>query len=147
MFITVDEQVDDTKICIKRIIHNCSSIKDTSKDEQFFVSRNLSAVKRNMDSAKAGIEPLTGKDDKIHLIRQYKDEISEMKKELSYIYDSLLQLKVDKLHDLCVLHSTFKGEMFESSLRLKELNHKITVAASGAVESRVRLPKTRNPEI
>ena len=61
IFITVDEQVDDTKIRIKRIIHNCSSIKDTSKDELFFVSRKLSAVKGNMDSAKAGIEPLTAK--------------------------------------------------------------------------------------
>ena len=38
IFDTVDEQVDDTKVRIKKIIHNCSSVKDTSKDELFFIS-------------------------------------------------------------------------------------------------------------
>ena len=57
IFDTVDEQVDDTKVRIKKIIHNCSSVKDTSKDELFFITRKLSSVKGNMDSAKAGIEP------------------------------------------------------------------------------------------
>ena len=70
--------MDHTKI---RIIHNCSSIKDTSRDELFFVTRKLSAIE-NVDSAKAGIEPLTGKDDEIHLISQYEDEISEMKRAI-----------------------------------------------------------------
>ena len=42
VFDTVDEQVDDTKIRIKKVIHHCgSSIKDTSKDELFFVTRKL----------------------------------------------------------------------------------------------------------
>lgn len=141
IFDTVDEQVDEAKVRIKKIIHTCGSTKDASKDELFFVTRKLSAVKGNMDSAKSGIQPLTGKDDEVHLIRQYEDEILEMKRELSHVYDSLLQLKLDESHDLCVLHSTLKREMFESSLRLKELNHKITVAASEAVESGVRLPK------
>jgi hypothetical protein len=75
VFDMVDEQVDDTKIRIKKIIHNCScSMKDTSKDELFFVTRKLSAAKGNLDSAKAGIASLTGKDGEIHLIRQYEDE-------------------------------------------------------------------------
>ena len=146
IFDTVDEQVDDTKVRIKKIIHNCSSVKDTSKDELFFITRKLSSVKGNMDSAKAGIEPLTGKVDEIHLIRQYEDEISEMKRELSHIHDSLLQLKLDESHDLCILHSTLKGEIFESSLRLRQLSHKITVAASETVESGVRLPKLETPK-
>ena len=85
IFDTVDEQVNDTKIHIKKIIDNCSSTKDTSKDELFVITRKLSAVKGNMDSAKAGIEPLTGKDDELHLIHQYEEEILEMKIELSHI--------------------------------------------------------------
>ena len=100
-----------------------------------------------MDSAKAGIHPLSGKDDEIHLICQYEDEIAEIKKELSRIYDSLLQLRLDKSHDPCVCHSTLKGEIFESSLKLKELNHKIAVkATSETVESGVRLPKLETPK-
>ena len=79
-----------------------------------------------MDSAKAGIHPLSGEDNEIHLIRQYEDGIAEIK-ELSHIYDSLLQLRLGESHDLCVLHSTLKGEIFESSLKLKELKHKIAV--------------------
>ena len=54
-------------------------------------------------------------------------------------------LKLEESHDLCVLHSTLKGEIFESSLRLKELSHKITVATSEHVESGVRLPKLETP--
>jgi hypothetical protein len=147
VFDMVDEQVDDTKIRIKKIIHNCScSMKDTSKDELFFVTRKLSAVKGNLDTAKAGIAPLTGKDGEIHLIRQYEDEISEMKRELSDIYDSLLQLRLDESHSLCILHSTLKGEFFESSLKLKELTYKITAATSEAVGSGVRLPKLETPK-
>ena len=98
-----------------------------------------------MVSIKAGIQPLTGKDDEIHLISQYEDEISEMKRELSNIYDSLLQLKLDESHDLCANHSTLKGEIFESSLKLNELSHKIAVAASETVGSGVRLPKLETP--
>ena len=56
IFDTVDEQVDDTKIRLKKIIHSCSSMKDTPKDELFFITRKLSSVEGNMDSAKAGIE-------------------------------------------------------------------------------------------
>ena len=67
----MDEQLDDTKICIRKILHKCSAAKETSMDEQFFVTRKLSAIKGNLDSAKAGIHPLAGKDDEIHLIRQY----------------------------------------------------------------------------
>ena len=144
IFDTVDEQVDDTKICIKKIIHNCSSIKDTSKDELFTNIRKLCS-ERKYEFCQSRHRTLTGKGDEIYLIRQYEDEISEMKRELSHIYDSLLQLKLDESHDLCVLHSTLKGEMFGSSLRLKELNHKITVTASKAVESGVRLPKLKTP--
>ena len=74
-------------------------------------------MKGNSNSVKAGIQPLTGEDIEIHLIHQYKDEISEMKRELSGIYDLLLQLKLDESHDLCVLHSTLKGDIFESSMK------------------------------
>ena len=142
IFDTVDEQVDDTKIRIKKIIRSCNSATETSKDDLFFVSRKLSTVKGNMVSIKAGIQPLSGKDDEI---RQYEDDISEMKRELSHIYDSLLQLKLDESHDLCANHSTLKGEIFESSLKLKELSHKIAVVASETVGSRVRLPKLETP--
>ena len=145
IFDTVDEQVDDTKIHIKKIIRSCNSATETSKDDLFFVTRKLSTVKGNMVSIKAGIQPLTGKDDEIHLIRQYEEEISEMKRELSHIYDSLLQLKLDESHNLCANHSTLKGEIFESSLKLKELSHKIAVAASETVGSGVRLSKLETP--
>ena len=133
------------KIRIKKIIRSCNSAAETSKDDLFFVTRKLSTVKGNMVSIKAGIQPLTGKDDEIHLICQYEDEISEMKRELSNIYDSLLQLKLDESHDLCANHSTLKGEIFESSLKLKELSHKIAVAASETVGSGVRLLKLETP--
>ena len=113
-----------------------------------FSSQGSSAVKGNLDSAKAGIAPLTGKDGEIHFIRQYEHEISEMKRELSDIYDSVLQLKLEESHSLCVLHSTLKREMFESSLKVKELRYKITVATSEAVGSgaHVRLPKLGTPK-
>ena len=143
---TVNEQVDDTKIYIKKIIHNCTTSKEGSKDELFFVTRKLSTVKGNLDSAKAGIQPLTGKSDEIHLIHQYTDEISEIKRELSGIYDSLLQPKLDESHNLCVLHSTLKGEIFQNSLKLKELSHISTVATSTPFDSGVRLPKLETPK-
>ena len=55
------------------------------------------------------------------------------------IYDSLLQLKLDESHNLCMLHLTLKGEIFESLLRPKELSHKIAVAASETVERECKL--------
>ena len=69
-------------------------------------------MKGNIGSIKASILPLSGKDDEIHLIRQYEDEISEMKGELSHIHNSLLQLKLDESHELCIFHSTLKGDIF-----------------------------------
>ena len=36
VFDTVDEQVDDTKIRIKKILHKCNAAKETSSDELFF---------------------------------------------------------------------------------------------------------------
>ena len=42
IFDTVDEQVDDTKVRIKKIIHNCSSVKDTSKEMSYSLSQGSS---------------------------------------------------------------------------------------------------------
>ena len=57
IFDTVDEQVDDTKIRIKKIIRSCNSAAETSKDDLFFVTRKLSTVKEIWSLSKPAFSP------------------------------------------------------------------------------------------
>ena len=118
----LDEHDDDVAALAARInllITACSSSPESSSRK--LVSRRLTHLGKKLSSIRGGVGKLTAGPDDVCLLRQYKEQAQDFKKELGDIHIDLLSLDLADTDELCELQEQLNKDLFDCSLQIKKL--------------------------
>ena len=138
-----DDEVSALTVRLQKLITTCTSIADP--DVRKIPSRKLTRLEKNLTSMNDQIKALTSDSGDSCLIHQFEEQVSDLKKELSSVRDSLLSLDLDDSDELSLSLAKLEKMLFDCSLDLKRLL-KSRVSESSACDSKgVKLPKLDVP--
>ncbi len=113
------------------------------------LSRKLSRVERCLREAEEALGSMEDSDGKVPLLEQYHEQLSDLKKELSTMYEQLVVLDLSDEHDLVTQHAALESLHFKCSHRVRELlsiQRPCTLKPSSASsETGSKLPKPEVP--
>ena len=132
---------------MQQLINVCTSSSDSSPRK--IASRRLSRLQKNLSSISTEIATLSGRPDDSCLLLLYEDQLSDCKKELTDVRNSLLPHDLEETDGLSSLLVSLEKQVFDCSLKIKQLLHAIshshdppTVSLDG---KGVKLPKLDVP--
>ena len=138
-----DDEISALAVRLQKLIATCSTIADP--DVRKIPSRRLTRLDKSLSSIADQVESLTGDSSNTCLIHQYEEQVSDLKKELASVRDSLLSLDLDDSDELYVTVAKIEKSIFDCSLNLKKLL-KSSVAETPTLDSKgVKLPKLDVP--
>ena len=132
-----NDEVSALIIRLQKLITTCSSVADP--DACKIPSRKLAHLDKNLSSINDQIKSLGDPDDAC-LIHQFQEQVSDVKKELGSVHDSLLQLDLDDSDELNVTLAKLEKLIFDCSLHLKKLLKNHVVEPSASDSKGVKLP-------
>ena len=147
---TLDDHDDHVAVLtarIQQLVSACTPSSDLSLRK--IASRRLSHLQKSLSSVRmaittSGEEPLD-----VCLLRQYEEQLSDCKKELADVRNSLLSLDLEEADELSTLQSKLEGEIFDCSLHVKKLllaSARPTESSSSPCDGKgVKLPKLDVP--
>lgn len=138
-----DDEISALTVRLQKLIVTCSTIADP--DVRRIPSRRLTRLGKSLSSVTDQIESLTGDSPDTCLILQYEEQVSDLKKELVSVRDSLLTLDLDDSDELNVTVGTLEKSIFDCSLSLKKLLKSSVTEAPTSVSKGVKLPKLDVP--
>lgn len=119
---------------------------ETSAGKQ--LSRKLIRVKRHLEQTSEGLS-MTEEPVDVLLLEQYQEKMSDVKKDLSVIYEEIVTLDLDDDHDLVLEHTKLEKSHFDCSLSIKKLLSSHTTSSSSSPMAPVgktsKLPKLDVP--
>ena len=119
---TLDDHDDHVAVLtarVRQLVSACTPSSDLSLHK--IASRRLSHLQKSLSSIRmaittSGEEPLD-----VCLLRQYEEQLSDCKKELADVRNSLLSLDLEEADELSTSQSKLEGEIFDCSLHVKKL--------------------------
>ena len=130
-----DDEVSALTVRLQKLIATCSSI--SAPDTRKMPARKLTRLDKNLNSLNQQIDSVTGGEDDSCLIRQFEEQVSDLKRELGSVRDDLLPLDLDDSDELSVSLAKLEKMTFDCSLNLKRL----LVDPPASENKGVRLPK------
>ena len=141
--VILDEHDDNVAILSLRIQKLLTVCTSSSPSSPQIASKRLLRVKRSLSSISAAIDvPITESDD-ICLLYQHQEQLSDLKKELGEIRNSLLSLR--DCDELNILQAEAEQALFDCSLKIKKTLRSQDSPQSTADGKGVRLPKFEVP--
>ena len=139
-----DDLVAELTVRIQQLITLCTSSLDSSPRK--IASRRLSHLQKTLSTIGKAIASSDSTADPC-LLRQYEEQLGDVKRELTDIRNSLLPLDLDEDDDLCTTQSGLEKKVFDCSLQIKKLLHHPSEAPSSTTTDGkgVKLPKLEVP--
>ncbi len=131
--------------------------KITDEDERGrrIINRKLAHVERTLQSIYDSVSALDPEAPDKHLVKQYEEQLSDIKSNLNTIHSDLLSLEIEDTDELYTNHLGLERLLFECSLKVRRLTADAEPVArdpvardkrSGAGEHEgVKLPKIEVP--
>ena len=82
-------------------------------------TRRLAHVGKSLSNISTSIRKLSGDASEAHVLRQYDEQLIDLKKELSETRNSLLTLEPDDMDDLNTELAHLEKGVFDSSVEIK----------------------------
>ena len=141
-----DDETADLASRIRRLITACDSSSESGSRK--IALRRLTHLGKSLASVRTAVDSCTGGPDTTCLLRQYDEQLRDLKTELGDICNTILALAVDDSDELYVSQARLDKELFDCSLKIKELlSPTVTSHASPSVhDTGVRLPKLDAPK-
>ena len=114
-----DDKMATLSTCIKRLIAVCDSSSEIGPHK--IASWRLARLERNLSTVDEGIGSLSVGPDDVCLLRQYEEQLHNLKVELGDLCSILLSLGVEESDELYTLQTQLDKELFDCSLKIKRL--------------------------
>ena len=139
-----DDDMTNLAMKIEQIIAICNLSSDSGA--KMVALRRVTRLRTNLSTVDSEIRRLTTESAELHLLHQYQEHISDCKKELGEIRQTLLSLGLREGDELETSTNSLEREVFDCSLQLKKLILTPATPPSTTTASRgVRLPKIEVP--
>ena len=133
---------------IKRLILVCDSSSESGPRK--IASRRLARFERNLSTVNERIGSLSEGPDDVCLLRQYEEQLCDLKAELGDLCSLLLSLGVEESDELYTLQTQLDKELFDCSLKIKRLlfpsGHFLDSTPPSLDGKGVKLPKLDVPK-
>ena len=145
-----DDDTADLKVRLTELTKSATPTTGTTADnerERRILSRKLAHLDRTLHSLDEKVSALPEGPDK-HLVKQYKEQLVDVKGNLHDIHNELLSLDLDEENELFAMHSSLERLLFDCSLKVSKLSGDIVTASTTARPSDhkgVKLPKLEVP--
>ena len=138
-----DDHVSQLAARLEKIVATGSSI-DSSQPR--IAVKRLKNIEKGLSAILTGASSLPSGDDRICLIQQYEEKLSELKSEFSDIRRSLLSFDIEDSSQLGVLLARVEASIFDSSVTIKKLLRASSPSSSSLSDiTGVKLPKLDVP--
>ena len=104
---------------IEQVIATCSFTSGLGARK--IASRRLSYLKNNLSAVSTAVHALSAESAELHLLHQYQEQLSDFKKELGDVRQTLLSLGVEEGDELETSINAIDKVLFDCSLQLKKL--------------------------
>ena len=142
-----DDVIAELSARIQQLANACTP--SSNPPLRKIASRGLSHLKKALSSVRTAIASSEEGSMDVCLLRQYEEELSDCKKQLADVRNSLMSLDLEELDELSTLQATLEGEIFDCSVRVKKLllasTHKSSSPTSPSDGKGVKLPKLDVP--
>ena len=108
-----DDLIAELSVCVSQLINACTSSPTK------ITSRKLTRIERALSNVDTTIATLDGGSE-LHLLHQYEEQVSDLKKELSDVRNKLLTLGLDESDDLNVRQGTLEKAIFDCAVKIKK---------------------------
>ena len=114
-----DDSISNLAIRIEQVIATCSLTSGLGAGK--IASRRLSYLKNNLSAVSTAVHALTAESAELYLLHQYQEQLSDFKKELGDVRQTLLSLGVEEGDELETSTNAINKVLFDCSLQLKEV--------------------------
>ena len=141
-----DDVIAELSVRISQLIGVCTS-SQLSTSPRKIASRKLARIEKTLSDMNLAVAALEGDPDSC-LLRQYEEQVSDVKKELSDTHNELLKLELDDSDDLVIKQETLEKTIFDCAVTIKKQIASVpergppTVASDG---KGMKLPKLDVP--
>ena len=130
-----DDTVSELGVRVKKLISVCSSSSTSPSSPANLQIRKLRRLEHDLGSIRDSITSLDESVDNTCRLQLYQEQLSDFKRELVEIRDTLLSMGVADTEDLMRTHDNLEKGIFDSSLRIGELLHVRKNAVSSTFSS------------
>ena len=142
-----DDEMATLSTHIKRLIVVCDFSSESGPCK--IASWRLAHVAKNLFTLNEEIGFLSGGPDDVCLLRQYEEQLRNLKAELGDVYRVLLSLGLEESNELYTSQTQLDKELFDCSLKIKRLlfpsGHSLDSTPSSLDGKGVKLPKLDVP--
>ena len=145
-----DDGISDLAMRIEQVIGACSLT--SGHGARKIVLRRLSYLKNSLSAVSTAVHALTAESAELHLLHQYQEQLSDFKKELGDVRQTLLSLGVEEGDELETSTNAIDKVLFDCSLQLKKLLFTLPnpisdplMESSATMVTGVKLPKIDVP--
>ena len=114
-----DYGISNLAMRMEQVIGACSLTSGLGARK--IVSHRLSYLKNSLSVISTAVHALTAESAELHLLHRYQQQLSDFKKELGDIRQTLLSLGVEEGDELETSTNAINKVLFDSSLQLKKL--------------------------
>lgn len=142
-----EDDVTATSLRLQKLITCSSSVMDAGAEKAS--SRKLSRVERRLRATSDALALINEDHDDVPLLEQYQEQMGDVKKELSDIYEEFVAVDLPDDHALVIRHADLEKLHFDCSHIIKKLlgSHasRTTKAAATPADKTSKLPKLDVP--
>ena len=137
-----EDEVAPLIVRLDKVVTTCSS---SDSNQVKIATKRLKHLDKEIVAVFDSVSSLSAGDDKICLLQQLQEQLSDFKSELSDIRRSLLSFSVEDDRDLNQLLTRTEKGIFDCSLEIKKLLHSHPTPSSMPDLNGVKLPKLDVP--
>ena len=137
-----DDDVAQLGLRIQQLMAACSTPDSSPRKVS---AKRLARLQRKLISISDTITSLPSDSDNVCLLRQYEEQLSEFKGELSDVQNGLYSLDLEESDELCELQATIEKSIFDCSLEVKKLLRSHAHSSTEPDTKGVKLPKLDVP--
>ena len=112
-----DDLIADLSVRVNQLIAACTCSDSAPRK---LATRRLAHVGKSLSNISTSIRKLSGDASEAHVLRQYDEQLIDLKKELSETRNSLLTLELDDTDDLNSELAHLEKGVFDSSVEIKQ---------------------------
>ena len=140
-----EDDVTSASLRLQKLVKLSPSSVDTTGEKQS--SRKLARIQRRLRETDEALVALKEDHDDMPLLERYQEQISDIKRELSAVYEELVTLDLPDEHHLVVQHGELEKLQFKCSHHTKKLLscHTSSKPSSSTQDKASKLPKLDVP--
>ena len=141
-----DEDIADLRVRLSEITKSATPTTPTTDDrERRTLVRRLAHLDKTLHSVDERVTAITGEPDK-HLLKQYKEQLNDIKSNLHDAHNELLELDLEEDNDLYTKHAGLESLLFDCSLKVSKLSSGPVMAVTRDTDhTGVKLPRLEVP--